>query len=84
MGSTAAKYTEQRRVISGRRAAAATAQEENMEDYNASIDRISSLVLLRRNTFHNDISLEFFSGRNNEVLCNSPRHIKQIIFGQID
>ena len=60
MGSTAAKYTEQRRVISGRRAAAATAQEENMEDYNASIDRISSLVLLRRNTFHNDISLDFF------------------------
>ena len=84
MGSTAAKYTEQRRVISGRRAAAATAQEENMEDYNASIDRISSLVLLRRNTFHNDISLDFFSGRNNEVLCNSPRHIKEIIFGQID
>ena len=60
MGSTAAKYTEQRRVISGRRAAAATAQEENMEDYNASIDRISSLVLLRRNTFHNDIFFRFF------------------------
>ena len=79
MGSTAAKYTEQRRVISGRRAAAATAQEENMEDYNASIDRISSLVLLRRNTFHNDISLDFFSGRNNEVLFNSPWHIKQVI-----
>ena len=79
MGSTAAKYTEQRRVISGRRAAAATAQEENMEDYNASIDRISSLVLLRRNTFHHDISLDFFSGRNNEVLFNSPWHIKQVI-----
>ena len=51
MGSTAAKYTEQRRVISGRRAAAATAQEENMEDYNASIDRISSLVLLLKAFF---------------------------------
>ena len=51
MGSTAAKYTEQRRVISGRRAAAATAQEENMEDYNASIDRISSLVLFAEKYF---------------------------------
>ena len=79
MGSTAAKYTEQRRVISGRRAAAATAQEENMEDYNASIDRISSLVLLLKAFFTTTFSLDFFSGRNNEVLFNSPWHIKQVI-----